>query len=779
MVKPDADEMVTEPLADALRREGQKLIQSKYLIQNTPILPLQLHAPDRCVDPVLVPPGSMVAVLSDAHGMTALEMAKIRPHWQVAGWLPDTKSFIQLQHDHPLPNIHFDTQPKKKAAKKTHRPQAILAIGWAHQVLSQNNYQVSALVQEVRRLLELLPEHGQLLIQDFALPDEHDNFVILDLENDEAIEAMIEFSHIARPSAPKALQGFFVETLPSPRKGVERFRLPMKWAVEFYHRWRHAIANEAPFELTTLSLAEWQAVIEQSGARLVYRAPHLLERNESKEISRVLRFMDEQQHPLPLPAATFTLLIEKLPEEASLTLYERRVSGDKAQDIVISGLKNQDTDENLDVVEIRNHEDDLLPWYLDAMGRVHVLIRSNVARPIINSVPRGTPNLDGRHWAGYLVDALTLPHVAGPLRQELIQQYVHNVLPAFETFVGEAVLGVEYYPAPDYLVQRVRGIFLPLQPKDNNKTFATNTIGQELVLDVLADDVLSAIGSGLIPDGKLEILICQLMSDIGIQPRDTGKFLKQPEVKKMLKYNRDRRQAKVPWSVKMGDHLAEYIEDVPTEKLRAVRSVFVEDQLNEFGRHVASTVEQEFIVPNTTLSANTALCIPMMRDPMGKFLISGEPRKLPIPNRMGTEEALMHLPSFTLPGTVKTVDQARFFLAKQMECDPEDIFVLGPSFFAQPQISAERIYPFLLNASPHNGRWMRWFRPRGALNKLVCPQVEKTTAYLEFKAVRDLGEWYVGFTPDIVNAPTHKTPGMAEPAAPFMAHHPLIMPKPN
>jgi len=293
---------------------------------------------------------------------------------------------------------------------------------------------------------------------------------------------------------------------------------------------------------------------------------------------------------------------------------------------------------------------------------------------------------------------------------------------------------------------------------------------------------LRAVGSGLIPDGKLEILIGQLMLDLGLKPQDCGKFLKQPEVKRVMKFNRDRREAKMPRQIKTGDHLAEYITDTPAENLRAVRSVFVEDHITTHGRHVANVVEQEFIVPQS-LSANTALCIPLMRDPMGKFLISGEPRKLPIPNRLGTVDPMMHVPSFSLPGTVKTVEQARFFLAKQLECDPEDLFTLGPSFFAQPQLSAERIYPFALNAAPNDGRWMRWFRPRGAVNKLVCPQVEKTTAYIEMKALRDLGEWYTGFTPDISN---HKqmtqkadaaTTGFAEQLAPFVSQHPMIAPK--
>lgn len=780
MVNPETPDTATRPLMQALRREGEKLRQTSYLIKTTPITPLQLLPIEETTDLILASPGQTVAILSDPHGQAAIACATVRPHWNVLGWVPDAKSMAQLQNRPAADNLRVDIIPETDAGQQT-RPQAIIASAWAHQVLSQNYFQPGKLLQAVKQLLDLLPEDGQLLIQDFALPDDHDKFVILDLEHDEAIEALLEFSHVARPNAPRALRGFFVEAQPSPRKGVARFRLPMKWAVEFTHRWRHGIAIDAPFELTTFSLTQWQSLIEQCGARATYRAPHHLGRAEAREIGRHIRFMDEHEHPLPLPATHFTLLVEKRPADSTLSFYEHRLSGDKARDILISGIKDADTGDKLDIVEIRQHEDDLLPWYLDHENRLHILIRSNVARPVINTVPRGTPNLDGRQWAGYLTDAIAVPHLAGPLNQALIVQYLRDTFAGFDIPVGEASVGIEYYPAPDYLVQRVRGIFLPIQSRDIALPVLYN--GNERMIDVLADDVLQAIGAGLIPDGKLEILIGQLMSELGLTPRDTGKFLKQPEVKRVLKFNRDRREAKMPITLRNGEHLANYLIDSPTGKLRAVRSVFVEDQWGDAGRHIARVTEQDFIVP-AQQSANTAICIPMMRDPMGRFLISGEPRKLPIPNRMGTEEPLMHLPGLSLPSTVKTVEQARYFLARQLECDPDDLFPLGPSFFAQPQLSPERIYPFLLNATPMNNRWMRWFRPRGALNRLVRPMAEKSTAYLEFRAARDMGEWYTGFTPDLTTKPGTKLSlndnlSPTEPGAAALSQHPMITPKPN
>ncbi|MDB5477992.1 MAG: Trans-aconitate 2-methyltransferase [Alphaproteobacteria bacterium] len=745
----------------ALRREGKDLLRARWLVKREPVTALQLLDPSLTVNPVLLSPGQNVAVLTDKFGQAASAYAAARPHWQVTGWVNDTKTFLALQKMTAPENLSFDKRPQN-ALRPSQRPKAILAVAWAHRFLSENNHHAGALIKEVRHLLDLLPDHGQLLIQDFALPDDHESFVILELENDEAIKALLEFSYTARPHVPKALRGFFIESLGSYRPGIERFRLPKKWAVEFYHRWRHGIMMDVPFELTTLSIAQWVNLFEQCGARATYRAPKFIDREEAGDIEQALRFYNENDEKMPLPPATFTLLVEKIPAESSLLFYERRNTGEKAKNILISGLKSKNSDEKIDIAEIRHHEDDILPWYRDGEGRLHILVQTNVARPIINSVPRGTPNLDGRSWAGYLIEPIAIPHVADDISVDFIFQEMTNKLPDFPGTCGTPEACVEYYPAPDYLVQRVRGILFPLLPEDTNAVLPDIEIESGRIIDVLADDVLYAISAGLIPDGKLEILISKLFIELAIQPLDTGVIPDRKRLERAVLYVKDRREARLPRSVKFAGDLEEYVADNPTENLRAVRSIFAEDQASEYGRNVGNYTEQDFIVSNA-LTANTAICIPLLRDPMGRLLMSGEPRRLPVPVRLGTENPLMHMPSFSLPASVRTVEEARLFLAKQLECDEDDIHVLGPSFFVQPQVSAERVYPFLLAAPPKLATWMRWYRPRSRLQRMITPHVEKSTAYMEFYAMRLMGEWYSGFGPDMVpdmgKDMTRKNPG--------------------
>jgi hypothetical protein len=777
-IAPDSAEPVSvaHALAEALKREGQNLFRTKRLIQKTSVTALQLHRPYQSVDPVLVSPNSRVAVLTDPYGQAALSYAALRPHWQVTGWVADTKTFMGLQNLATPQNLEFDKKPK---AGVTNAADAILAVSWAHQLFSEKQYHVSELVKGVKELLGMLPDHGQLLIQDFALPEQHDSFVILELGNQEAIDALQEFSQTARPHAPKALQGFFIEVMTTERAGVQRFRLPLKWAVEFYHRWRHGIAMNVPFELTTLSLPQWTSLVEQCGARVTYQAPHFLSRKEAKELVRDVRFFDEQGKDFAFPATSFTLVIEKIPSTATLQLYERRISSEQAKDIRVSGLKNANDNTKIDVVEIRHHQDDVLPWYRDVEGHLHVLVRTNVARPIINSVPRGTPNLDGRHWAGYLIEPLGIQHLDGILNPAAVIEEIQHMLPLSSDVFGTALLGVEYYPAPEFLVQRVRGILLPLN-RNAFEGLLSFESDAERVIDVRADDVLRAISAGLIPDGKLEILIGALMGELGINPADYIATPEHVDAMRATKFIKDRREAKQPRQARSGEHMMEYLADAPSDNLRAVRSVFVEDQISEYGRHIANTTEQDFLVTNN-LSANTAVCIPLIRDPIKGVMMSAEPRRLPIPQRMGATDPVMQLPSFSLPSTIKTIDEARAFLAKQIGCAMDDLHVMGPSFFVQPNLSAERVYPFLLTAPDSAMLFMRWFKPRNVgLQRGIDRHIDKTCAFVEYKFGRDVGEWFMGFDHEITNhLKTISVNGPAESAlsARILNQHPAAKPK--
>ncbi len=739
MVKSGAPVSANEKLTRALRAGGEDLLRFRTLTQKTPIQPLQISSASAVVDHILVSPGDKIALLADDQGRAAIACAALRPHWDVANWVPDTKALLRVQSLHPNSNVHFDKQPDPRGMADI---KAVLAVGWAHHVFSRTQYSLAQLAIAVQKLIAGLPDNGQLLIQDVGLGDDSHRFVLLDVSNSEAVDALLEFSQTARSNLSPEERGFFIEVLRAPKIGVTRFRLPYRWAAEFFQRWRLGVAPDAPYEVTTLPLEQWAGMVEQCGGRVLYRAPHALKQHEAQKFFDVMRFLDERERILPYPPSAFTLVIEKLTDEKAAGLYERRVVKEAVRDLRITA------DKNGTLVEIASQENDVLPWRRDEDGNLRVWVRTHVPRPIINTVPRGTPNLDGRQWAGYLIEPMTVA-AQTTIDAEFVAQAVSSWTRLPMMSIKSVRAGIHYYPAPNYLAQRISGLFVQVT---NSLPLQNDTD----IVEVLANDVLRALSAGLIPDGKLEILITKLMTDLGIRPTSTGDLLNAPEfqpVKIKTTAQRDARTSRGPIA-KSGKNLNEYVAQ-ETDMIRGVRSVFVQDHISAYGRESRNATEKDFIIP-AALSANTAVCLPLVRNVVGQYVFAAEPQSLPIPQRLGASEPMLSLPSFRLPEDLKSLDDVRAFLAKHLGVASEDLFPLGPSFFLQPDISPERIYPFALNASGLATRWERWYKPGGQLQRLIDPHVEKSTAFIEFKAARDLGQFYQGFSPDMAAEVTQK-----------------------
>lgn len=734
MVKSGAPHTAAESLTQALRAGGDDLLRVRSLIQKTPLTASQLQDVALTVDHLLITPGEKLAVVSSDEGRAAAAYHKARPHWDITAWVPDVKTLLRAQGLQSDAAIHLDKQP---SAKNPAGMKAIVAVAWAHQVFSKKHYSISALAHDVRDMIQHLADDGQLILQDVGLSDGTDRFVLLDIADAEASEALEIFAQTARASLPKAERGFFIEKLSKSRDPVQRFRLPYKWAAEFMQRWRFKIAPDAPFELTTLSLEQWAALVEQCGGRVLYRTPHAMPPAHVKELNHAMRLSDEHEQKLPLPPGSFTLVIEKIVEDKAASVYERRVANEATKTLRRAGAK----DKIPNAVEVAQQEDDVLPWRRDEDGNLRVWVRTHVARPIVNTVPRGTPNLDGRHWAGYLIEPLAMLSADAKNGDEAIADFIHEQTRLPKVSIKNIRPGINYYPDANHVAQRVRGLFVHV----------TNSLPENKgdIVEVLADDVLRAISVGLIPDGKLEILISKLMLDLGVKPAQTGDMLSLIDVKPTaVKLHAQREGRTARFFARSGEKMNEHLVSEDEAPPRLVRSFFVEDHLGPFGRETRGGQERDFMLPGT-MSANTAVCLPLIRDHVGQYVFAAEARQTPIPQRLGTDEPMLSLPSFRLPESLKTIDAVRGFLAKQFNVAIEDIIPLGPSFFLQPQISPERVYPFALRATGFAMIWERWFKPRGQLQKLIDPNVEKSTAFIEFKAARDLGQWYQGFTPDL------------------------------
>ena len=736
----------TDPLFDRLSQISQAetaLVKRQRLTRSTPLMPLDIVSATLSVDHVLISPERTVAVLSPDDAVAASHYARLRPWWQVEAWVPDIRTMVHAQNRQVESNLVVD---KWVAGQKRHMPpEVIMAVGWAHRTYSAQHYNLNKLAASVQEVIAQLPVDGQLLIQDIALGEDPDRFVLLEIDHPEAIAALIEFSKQARPELPQGLRGFFLESLTPSSSVTQRFRLTAKWATEFFHRWRLGVQSEAPYELTTLSTEQWASLIEQSGARAVYRAPHYLKRSDIKAIEQEIRFYDEMGKKLELPPATFSLVVQKIQQTEPVAIYERRPAENPAQELRLSHRSVEETGQLTTWIELETSYDDILFWRIDPENNLRIWVQADVPRPVINTVPRGTANLDGRRWAGYMIEPLTLHATDHDQTKDTISEGFS--LP--DRHILSVQLGVSYYPAPEYLAQRVKGLFVQVSSGATPEDIKTSS-QQGRIIEVLADDVLSAIRCGLIPDSNLGILVGCLMQQMGHRPRHLGQALYDPDLKPTLTKKFKQPEAKQLRKVTAREDLQEFIQDLNGTGLRCARSVFVADQAGPYGRQALSISESDFIVPEK-LSSNTAVCIPLLKNPMGRFLIGTQPKELPVPLHFGEDAVTELLPSFRLPESVASIEQATQFLAKLLYCKPEDITPFGPSFFLQAQLSPERIYPFLLHAPDRAYVWQRLTKPQGRLGRLYDRPIEKSAAYVALKAQHDLGEWYMGMSPSVVN----------------------------
>jgi hypothetical protein len=161
-------------------------------------------------------------------------------------------------------------------------------------------------------------------------------------------------------------------------------------------------------------------------------------------------------------------------------------------------------------------------------------------------------------------------------------------------------------------------------------------------------------------------------------------------------------------SVKVHDpeDLLEDVEKTEFEKekkepqhLKPVKAVFVEE--GKVGRTTRglSAHDVEFIVTDDGID-NIAIIIPMTRDWDNNLLVALDPTIMPVPNRLGGDGAMLNAPSFVLPKDVKTVDDARAFVAAKFKVPLEQVAPLGESYFTHVGVTPQRVYPFTVTAPP-------------------------------------------------------------------------------
>ncbi len=680
----------------------------------------------------LLEPGSTVAMADCGRGSRANMLAHMNPHLNIVGLSHNKKAIEQANArffadkeatDVPtLTNLSFspilhDFTPDGKESE--HSPyDAILNSFNLHYLYSIAGYSMSRITKYLATQLSQLKLGGTLVIQGYISPDNNENhYVLLELSdyksNNQSLsklseaELLIRFAQTARPLDQSGCKGFYLEEITARIDHTRLFRLPAKWANEFLlrkdnrKRWDEEINKEyTPFTFESL-----QAEITTLGGRLVYYAPYWDKKTLEERYEPKCRIFDEEYNLLDFPPTSYTAVVQKIEKPGSVKIHERRPSHEKPNYLKVDHVIDETSGRIYDLVSRPQKLIDIIPFVRSKEGRITVFTRENYARPFVNTVPRKGRGLDGKYWSGHLIEPITVQID----KTDSIEEDDKRLQVIVETSTGlslkeggQTIHGAEYYPSPLMIDEKVKTIFVEVEKPEQNsftvKHFEAGFHKEGHIKGFDAQAILKASHVGLLADGKLEIAIYNLLTTLHITPEvwmggemsigyHTPK--RRVEMDDIIRDITDKTKKTYKQTMRSGG------------TLNVHRSLFVEEGYrgNETTGLKAQTME--FAVPEDE-TINVAVVMPLTQDKSGEVLAGFQLIDYPVPARIDGQATQMDTPAIILPREVKTIFDAKRFIAKQFGVKPDRVGQMGSSYFCETGVTPQRVYPFVV-ASPAKG----------------------------------------------------------------------------
>jgi len=682
--------------------------------QNTPSDQSIAHA----VSHFLLHPGSRVAIAQSDDGLKAAEFAGFTPRLQIVGLTADTVTSESASETYRLANLSFLPEPTEKDTNNAHIYDGVLNAFNLHEIYSKSNYNKAYLKYYLGLQLDQLKSGGTMVIQGYISPSNDENqCILIELSDyksnsnriDKISEAdlLIRFSQTARPLNKNGCKGFYLEELKPRTDHTRLFRLPLKWAQEFLLRKddRENWNNTINLEYTPFTFNSLQQEVTRQGARLVFFSPHWNRKIIEDNYVPRARLFDEDYQLMDYPATSYTAVVQKIEQPESISIREYRNSEEKPRYLNIDHVRDENSGRIYDLVYRPNKLISIIPYRRTVDGRLTVYARDNYARPIVNTIPRASTGLDGKFWSGHLVDPITYEigldesfTASDPRLKSVIKETTG--LDVKEN--GHHFDGVGHYASPAMINERVETLFVEVSNPGKNQIEVKHfedgfhETGRIKALD--AQSILKAAHVGLLADGKLELAIYELMNNKGVTP-----------------------ETWLADTVPVGDYQPKRIaqvDDLITDKkadkkrfkqtmrsgstLSLQRSLFIEEGQVDGETTGIKAKSMEFALPKDE-TLNIAVVMPLTSDKSGEILAGFQMIDYPAPGRMGDSPAQMDIPAFVLPKEVKTLFDAKKFVAKQFGVKPERVGQMGSSYFCDAGLMPQRIYPFVI-ASPAKGQ---------------------------------------------------------------------------
>lgn len=669
----------------------------------------------------LLPAGARVVDMGCESGEITYMLAALNPRIEFIGVDRDLESISFARKTYRLPNLSFRLTDISIPDLDDGTVDGIINSNVLHQVYSNGNYNPDEVAALLERQIQKLKPGGTMLIRDYIMPPQ-DEMILLELPNlpstgDDALslsdaDLLVSFSQTARPMV-SGCEGFFIEELVPRKDGTRLFRLPHKWAKEFIHRkdYRKQWQRELREEYTFYTWQDYRREFARLGMRMIFSAPHWNPWVVENCFKGRFQLYNEYYDPINAPPTNSFIVAQKVSDKQSLIIEERRPSQKPATDLQIMVVRDKKSGKLHELVRRPGEFCDVIPYRVTPDNRLVIYVRSGYPRPIVNAVSRGSSNLDGKKWSGHLIEPITMDTTGmtgdGDVNRDQIFAHVRNYASLRPKANERWFVGNAYFPAPDRIDEAIEPVFVEVEnpqktswPIAGDTDIAFTEAGAITELD--AADIILSSQVGLLPDPRLEMHIYELMNRYNIAlPRWVGDGL--PDIEKQAVKSQD------------PEELLEELEPAEFEEVKAgptqlkpVKAVFVEE--GKVGRALRGLSAQdiEFIVADDGVE-NIAVVLPLTRDWDNNLLVALEPTIMPVPNRMGDDSgAMLNAPSFPLPRDVRTVEDARAYIAAKFSIPVENVETLGQSYFIHTSLTPQRIYPFMITAPVSSGSQPTW-----------------------------------------------------------------------
>lgn len=690
---------------------------------------------------LLLEPGSTIVDVGSRDGAMVYTMAILAPNMRFIGLDKNPDTVQKAAATYQQPNLEFRLGDVLDHALPDASVDAVICNFVLHEIFSNNDFNQRLVRQTLRECGRYLKPGGLLFIRDFAEPVGAETLVLMEmpdtvsrsvkLEELSEPDLLVWYSEFATMQDETGAAGFFLEELPARFPRTRLFRLPHKWAYEFIMRKdaRNRWQDEVPKEYTFFNEREYHRTLNNLGLRVMYSAPHWDDVYIKKHFDGHFRLLDEAGNPLGSPSTSFAVLAQKVDPRDALLLTERRKAKASGSQFHVTTYRNDVDGRLVDVVSRDLNTTEIIPFSVMNGNRLVVYLHEGVPRGLVNAVPRGGRNLDGKFWSGHLTEAIAVDteivRATEEQGQEGVIKFMQDRLGLHVSIGQSFVEGPGYFPNPRFIAERIETRFISVEPKtgryiptfvrDDVRGFASS--GAIKAFD--AQSVLNAISVGALPAGNLEMQLLMLFSMLEINATDwaeTPLVLKEEEPIKNA--------VKVSDILKKTESKDKRYKEMRGNqgKIKIEKSVFVDEGIDDEGANRGLAARDIDFAINEEAGMNVAVILPLSKQNSGEVMAGVIIDYMPIPQRFNGDGQMVSLPMLNLPKEIQNMDMAKKYIAEKFETKLDQVAKMGEPYFSHVGMTPQRIFPFAINcpstkmAQPKHG--LTAYAPMDKLTKL-------------------------------------------------------------